>query len=120
MADFPRSAECSSKLGELFSQGGILMSTSTAPVQLLAELQPKHKFFIGIDSDGCAFDTMEIKHKECFCPNFIEKFECQAISKYTREAWEFVNLYSKWRGCNRWEAVIRVLTLLHERPEVKR
>ena len=34
----------------------------------LVELKPKYDFFIGIDSDGCAFDTMEIKHKECFCP----------------------------------------------------
>jgi len=37
----------------------------------LAELEPEHDFFIGIDSDGCAFDTMELKHKECFTPNII-------------------------------------------------
>ena len=86
----------------------------------LLALKPRHEFFIGIDSDGCAFDTMEIKHKECFCPNFIEKFNCQAVSKYAREAWEFVNLYSKWRGCNRWQAVVRVLDLLHDREEVRR
>ena len=67
----------------------------------LAELEPKHKFFIGIDSDGCAFDTMEIKHKECFAPNIIRHWELQAVSKYAREAAEFVNLYSKWRGINR-------------------
>ena len=88
--------------------------------EALQALPKKHDFFIGIDSDGCAFDTMEIKHKECFCPNFIDKFHCQAISKYTREAWDFVNLYSKWRGCNRWEAVVRVIDLLHDREEVKR
>ena len=86
----------------------------------LKAFQPTREFFIGIDSDGCVFDTMEIKHKECFCPNFVEKFECQAVSKYTREAWEFVNLYSKWRGCNRWLAVLHVLALLRERPEVQR
>ncbi len=86
----------------------------------LLSLHPTKDFFIGIDSDGCAFDTMEIKHKECFCPNFVDKFDCQAVSKYTREAWEFVNLYSKWRGCNRWLAVLRVLALLRERPEVQR
>jgi len=84
----------------------------------LKALKPTKEFFIGIDSDGCAFDTMEIKHKECFCPNFIEHYRCQAFSKYTREAWEFVNLYSKTRGCNRWLAVQRVMRLLCERPEV--
>jgi len=90
------------------------------PADALRKVQKRHDFFIGIDSDGCAFDTMEIKHKECFCPNFIEHFHCQAISKYAREAWEFVNLYSKDRGCNRWLAVQKVLRLLHERPEVRR
>ena len=33
------------------------------------EISPKHKFLVGIDSDGCAFDTMELKHKECFIPS---------------------------------------------------
>ncbi len=39
--------------------------------QQLRILEPAGEFFIGIDSDGCAFDTMEIKHKECFCPQTI-------------------------------------------------
>ena len=90
------------------------------PKECLRRVEKKHEFFIGIDSDGCVFDTMEIKHKECFCPNFVEHFHCQAVSKYTREAWEFVNLYAKTRGCNRWLAVQRVLRLLHAREEVRR
>ena len=90
------------------------------PKERLRTVGKNHDLFIGIDSDGCTFDTMEIKHKECFCPNFVEHYHCQAISKYTREAWEFVNLYSKTRGCNRWLAVQRVLKLLHEREEVQR
>ncbi|HAE23129.1 MAG TPA: haloacid dehalogenase [Spirochaetaceae bacterium] len=94
------------------------MNANTAdPAQVLKDLQPTREFFIGIDSDGCVFDTMEIKHKECFCPNFINSFGLQALSKYAREAWEFVNLYSKTRGCNRFPAVIRALDLLRERPE---
>jgi len=76
-------------------------------------------FFIGIDSDGCAFDAMEIKHKECFVPNFIKHFRLQPIAKMAREAFEFVNLYSRSRGSNRWLAVKEVLDLLRERPEVK-
>ena len=86
--------------------------------QELTALAPKHDFFVGIDSDGCAFDSMEIKHKECFCPQIIKYWELQAISKYAREAVEFVNLYSKWRGTNRWPALISTLDLLRERPEV--
>ncbi len=85
----------------------------------LAELEPRHQFFVGIDSDGCAFDTMEIKHKECFTPNIIKHWELQPVSKYAREASEFVNLYSKWRGINRWPALVMVFDLLSDRPEVQ-
>ena len=38
----------------------------------LRNFQKRNEFFIGIDSDGCAFDTMEVKHKECFIPNIIK------------------------------------------------
>lgn len=88
------------------------------PHQILKGLNPEKEFFIGIDSDGCAFDTMEIKHKECFCPNTILHWDLQVVSKYAREAWEFVNLYSKSRGVNRFLALIEVLDLLRERKEV--
>lgn len=94
------------------------MSDQAPGAQALADLQPRHQFFVGIDSDGCAFDTMEIKHKECFCPSAIKHWNLQPVSKYTREAWEFVNLYSKWRGINRWHALVMVFDLLRERPEV--
>jgi phosphoglycolate phosphatase-like HAD superfamily hydrolase len=85
----------------------------------LAELRPEHEFFVGIDSDGCAFDTMEIKHKECFIPNTVKHWGLQPVSKYARQAAEFVNLYSKWRGINRWPALVMVFDLLRERPEVQ-
>ncbi|MDR2763207.1 MAG: HAD family hydrolase [Planctomycetaceae bacterium] len=76
-------------------------------------------FLIGIDSDGCAFDTMELKHKECFVPATIKHWNLQAVSKYARETFEFVNLYSKTRGINRFPALMETLRLLFERPEVK-
>jgi len=89
------------------------------PAQALRDFQPKHDFFIGIDSDGCVFDSMEIKHKECFAPMFVKHHKLQAVSKYAREVWDFVNLYSKTRGANRFPALTRALDLLRERPEVQ-
>ena len=79
----------------------------------------QNDFLVGIDSDGCVFDTMEIKQKECFTPNTIKYFGLQAISKYAREACEFTNLYSKTRGINRWPALIRELDLSQNRKEAK-
>ena len=84
-------------------------------VAALKGLPTRRDFFIGIDSDGCVFDTMEIKQKECFCPSFIKHFGLQAVGKYAREVWEFVNLYSRNRGCNRFIAVQKSLKLIGER-----
>jgi phosphoglycolate phosphatase-like HAD superfamily hydrolase len=86
----------------------------------LKAIKPKHEFFIGIDSDGCAFDTMEIKHKECFIPNIIKYWGLQPVSKYGRAAAEFVNLYSKWRGVNRFPALTMTFDLLKEWPDVQK
>lgn len=49
---------------------------------------------------------------------FIKHFDLQAVSKYAREVWEFVNLYSKTRGANRFPALARALNLLRDRPQV--
>ncbi len=86
----------------------------------LLGFKPQHAYFVGIDSDGCVFDTMEIKHKECFIPNIIKLWKLQAISKYTRAAAEFVNLYSKWRGVNRFPALTKTFELLRDWPEAMR
>jgi phosphoglycolate phosphatase-like HAD superfamily hydrolase len=90
------------------------------PHNELTGLKPQKEFFVGIDSDGCVFDTMEIKQKECFCPNMIKYFELQNISKYARETWEFVNLYSMSRGFNRFIALDKFFELLAKRRDVLR
>jgi hypothetical protein len=85
----------------------------------MLNLTPTHDYLVGIDSDGCAFDTMELKHKECFIPNIINHWELQGVSKYAREAAEFVNLYSKSRGINRFPALVEAMEWLQRRPEVR-
>ncbi len=85
----------------------------------LKSFEPSREYFVGIDSDGCAFDTMEPKHKECFCPTTVWKWDLAAVSKFAREAWDFVNLYSKTRGCNRFLALQHVMNFLRERKEVQ-
>ena len=96
------------------------MTPTTDPQAALRGFRRRHDFFVGIDSDGCAFDTMEVKHKECFIPAIVRAFGLAAVSKYAREVAEFVNLYSRWRGINRFPGLIMTLDLLAERPEVAR
>jgi phosphoglycolate phosphatase-like HAD superfamily hydrolase len=94
------------------------MTAANDPHAALRAFKKNHDFFVGIDSDGCVFDSMEVKQKECFIPNIIEYYGLAAISKYAREVAEFVNLYSKYRGINRFPALTKTLDLLAERPEV--
>ena len=78
----------------------------------------KKRFLVCIDSDGCAFDTMELKHKECFCPAYIQYFGLQPVSKYAREAWDFANLYSCYRGIHRLRSLLKALEVMADRDEV--
>jgi phosphoglycolate phosphatase-like HAD superfamily hydrolase len=85
----------------------------------LRNLKPNKEFFIGIDSDGCVFDSMEVKQKEFFIPIALKYFDLFPVSKILRETWEFVNLYSIHRGGNRFTSIIKVFELLSERKEIR-
>jgi phosphoglycolate phosphatase-like HAD superfamily hydrolase len=86
----------------------------------LKDFIPSHEYFIGIDSDGCVFDSMEVKQKEFFIPNALKYFDLYSISEPLRETWEFVNLYSVNRGGNRFISIIKVFGLLSKNPDVKK
>ena len=90
------------------------------PGKPLKDFKPKKKFFVGIDSDGCAFDTMGIKQRECFCPWMIGYFGLQPVAQAARECKEFADLFSKTRGSNRHKTLKLILAnLLPSHPMVK-
>ena len=94
--------------------------TATDPASPLKDFQPQHEFFVGIDSDGCAFDTMGIKQRECFCPWMIGCFGLQPVAQAVRECREFADLFSRTRGANRHKTLKRILVeLLPSHPAVK-
>lgn len=76
-------------------------------------------YLVCVDSDGCLLDNMELKHKECFCPATVNVWELQGASRFVRECAEYVNLYSKSRGKNRFPAIVLTLELAYARPELK-
>ena len=45
----------------------------------LKAFEPQHEFFVGIDSDGCAFNSMEVKDWRLFLDKFIK---CGILSIY--------------------------------------
>ena len=95
-------------------------STPTIPdaARVLVDFVPTKAFFVGIDSDGCAMDAMDIKHQECFTPSYIKYWDLQPISTLARETAIFVNTGSVTRGLNRWLALRQLLDLLRDRVEV--
>jgi len=88
------------------------------PREFLRRFPKKHDFFVGIDSDGCVFDTMEVKHKECFIPNIVKTYRLASVSRFVREVAEFINLYSSQRGINRFPGLVATIDMLAERREV--
>jgi phosphoglycolate phosphatase-like HAD superfamily hydrolase len=95
--------------------------SNTDPAKPLKDFKPRHKFFVGIDSDGCAFDSMGLKQRECFCPWMITYFDLQPVAQAARECKEFADLFSKTRGANRHKTIVRILTeLLPSHPMVKK
>jgi len=90
------------------------------PAQPLKDFEPQHEFFVGIDSDGCAFDTMGIKQRECFCPWLIAYFGLQPVAQAARECKDFADLFSRTRGSNRHKTTKRIIAeLLPNHPMTK-
>ncbi len=88
--------------------------------ELFTEIAPRHDALVCIDSDGCAFDVMDIKHQECFCPATIQVWGLQPISRYVRQAWDYGNLFSVYRGVSRFIELVMVFDWLAEREEVRK
>lgn len=65
-------------------------------------------FIVCVDSDGCAMDTMNVKHIEFFGPIAADVFNVQDRDAFLKE-WNRVNLFSATRGINRFKALELVL-----------
>ena len=78
-----------------------------------------HDTLVGIDSDGCVFDTMTVKQREHFFPSIIRHWGLEACADALRACAAFVNLTSKTRGSNRFPALLRVFELLRDYPGVR-
>ncbi|HXU81680.1 MAG TPA: HAD family hydrolase [Polyangia bacterium] len=93
---------------------------SRDPQAELKQFRPTKAFFVGIDSDGCVFNSMEVKHNDCFSVAVVRHFGLQAISRQVHQAWDFVSLYSQTRACHRWRALLWTFDHLRAMPRVRR
>ena len=67
-------------------------------------------YLICVDSDGCAMDTMDIKHFRCFGPCMVEEWGLEEWAKPILNRWNAINLYSGTRGINRFKGLAMALT----------
>jgi phosphoglycolate phosphatase-like HAD superfamily hydrolase len=81
---------------------------------------PRHDFLIGVDSDGCVFDSMEVKQVMHFHPLILKHWNLGKIEHRVRELAEYVNLRSPWRGSNRFIALLKFFELLEDSTAAKR
>ena len=68
-------------------------------------LTSKHSHLICVDSDGCAMDTMDIKHFRCFGPAMVEEWSLTPWQEEILQRWNNTNLYSMTRGINRFQGL---------------
>ncbi len=78
-----------------------------------------HDSFVGIDSDGCVFDTMRVKQHSHIQKTIIRHWRLEPIAGLFRECADFVNLYSQTRGVNRFQALLLNFETLNSRPEAR-
>ena len=81
----------------------------------LPEFIKKKEYLVCVDSDGCAMDTMNIKHYLCFGPCMITEWELEEFKDEVADHWNSINLYTATRGINRFKALAKVLTHINER-----
>ncbi|MBR2717712.1 MAG: HAD family hydrolase [Clostridia bacterium] len=75
----------------------------------LTQYRKKHDYLICVDSDGCAMDTMDVKHFRCFGPCMVEEWGLQAWSEPILTRWNDINLYTMTRGINRFKGLALAL-----------
>ena len=79
---------------------------------------PEKDYFVGIDSDGTVFNSMELKHKDCFVGCLIRSFSFAPIAHEVHLVWNYVNILSKTRGTNRFKALILTFDYLSKMERV--
>lgn len=75
---------------------------------------PRKPYLICVDSDGCAMDTMNIKHFRCFGPCMIQEWNLQPWQEAILARWNDINLYTMTRGISRFKGLAIALSEINK------
>ena len=81
---------------------------------VFAGYERRHDYLICIDSDGCAMNTMEIKHRKSLAPCMVYEWDLGEYRDAIMRRWREISLYSMDRGINRFEALAKILVDVNE------
>ena len=62
--------------------------------EIFDSFKKKKEYLVCIDSDGCAMDTMDIKHFRCFGPCMIQEWGLGPWRDAIQNRWNAINLYT--------------------------
>lgn len=83
-------------------------------ITTLASFHRKKDFLICVDSDGCAIDSMNIKHFHCFGPCVVKQWHLERWEERILHRWNTMNLYTMTRGINRFQGLEMILREINE------
>lgn len=84
-------------------------------MKIFSEFKKKRDFLLCVDSDGCAMDTMDIKHFNCFGPCMVDEWELSEWRGAILDRWNEINLYTITRGINRFKGLAMALSEINEK-----
>lgn len=83
--------------------------------QSVQNFRKSKEYLICVDSDGCAMDTMDSKHRLCFGPCMVEEWGLQQWREEILARWNEINLYTRTRGINRFKGLAMALQEIDSR-----
>ncbi len=81
----------------------------------LFSFEKKQNYLVCVDSDGCAMDTMDIKHIRCFGPCMVDEWGLGEWREEILARWNDINLYTMTRGINRFKGLAMALSEISDK-----
>ena len=78
------------------------------------QFQREKEYLVCVDSDGCAMNSMDVKHIRCFGPCMVEEWGLDRWKEPILERWNEINLYTISRGINRFKGLAKALREIDE------
>ena len=80
----------------------------------IENFKKQKEYLVCVDSDGCAIDSMDIKHITCFGPCMVEVWNLFEWKEEILKRWNEINLYTITRGINRFKGLVIALKEINE------